>query len=261
MTAPSERWLRALPTLRTAELRTGYLRSELLALAPAEAALALDAVCGLAEQTDPRARDVLAAATLVLADPAHEHLADMLRELATLRALLPLGRLLRRAPSHTVAETLTTGERRAATAAGRSLTLGERKSLARRPTRETMDKLLADPHPAVVRNLLANPRLTEPDVVRMAARRPAFPEVISEIARHPVWSQKSRVRLAIVQNPGSPPELAVAMVGLLIRPELELLARAGDVPTLVRAAALELLDRRPPVRGPSGDDGAGSVPQ
>jgi len=248
----AERWMRALPTVLTPELRGGYLRSELGAAAPADLAVALDEVCGRAEQADPRARDVLAAAVVVLADPQYAHLVEMLRELAVLRALLPLGRLLRRPASHTVTDTLSTGAAAAAGAAGRALTLGERKSLARRPSRETLDRLLADPHPAVVRNLLANPRLTEVDVVRMAARRPGYPEVIGEIARHPHWSQRPRVRLAIVQNPGSPPEVAVAMVGLLIRPELEEVLRAGDVPVAVRAAARELLERRPPTPEPPG---------
>jgi hypothetical protein len=46
---------------------------------------------------------------------------------------------------------------------------------------------------------------------------------------------------------GTPPELAVPLVRLLIRPELREVLAAPDVPALVRAAAGELLDRRPPV--------------
>jgi hypothetical protein len=109
----------------------------------------------------------------------------------------------------------------------------------------------------VVKNLLSNPRLTEDDVVRMVARRPAYPEVIGEVARHPLWSQRARVRMAIVQNPGAPPEIAVPLVRLLIRPELQQVISAADVPAVVRAAATELLERRPPVP----ERGAGGEPQ
>ncbi len=107
----------------------------------------------------------------------------------------------------------------------------------------------------VVKNLLQNPRLTEDDVLRMAARRPAYPEVIGEVAQHPVWSQRARIRMAIVQNPGAPPDIAVPLVRLLNRPELQQVASAPDVPAVVRAAATELLERRPPVpdRGESGE--------
>src|SRR6185312_9946308 len=106
----------------------------------------------------------------------------------------------------------------------------ERRALARRPSRAAFDKLLRDPHPMVVKNLLQNPRLTEDDVIRMVARRPAYPEVIAEVARHPVWSQRARVRMAIVQNPGAPPELAVPLLRLLVRPELQQVTAAADVP-------------------------------
>jgi hypothetical protein len=99
----------------------------------------------------------------------------------------------------------------------------------------------------VVKNLLQNPRLTEDDVLRMAARRPPYREVLAEIARHPGWSQRPRIRVAIVMNPGTPPELAVPLLVLLIRPELAQVLGAPAVPALVRAAAKDLLERRPPV--------------
>ncbi len=107
----------------------------------------------------------------------------------------------------------------------------------------------------MIHNLLRNPRMTEDDVLRLAARRPAHPDVLVEILRHPEWSQRARVRMAIIQNPGSPPEIAVPLVRLLIRPELHQVLAAADISTLVRAAAQELLERRPPVpeRGERGD--------
>ena len=263
MLALAARWSRSVPSLREIPLRVAYLRSELTGRPLAAVAGALDELCGRAEQADPVAREVLAAAVTVLTDPGSADLVDALRQVADHAALLPLARLLRRRSRVTMEREPAQGrpvvdERTLATSSsGRVLTLGERRALARRPSRAAFDKLLRDPHPMVVQNLLQNPRMTEDDVVRMAARRPAYPEVIIEVARHPVWSQRARVRLAIVQNPGAPPEIAVPMVRLLIRPELQQLASAPDVPAVVRAAAAELLERRPPVP----DRGDGGEPQ
>ncbi|WP_437654962.1 hypothetical protein [Sorangium sp. So ce1182] len=232
-------------------MRVAYLRSELLRDDLLSVARALDDLCRDAEQASPAARDVLGSAVPVLADPALSERVEQLRELAASGALLSLSRLLRRKPRRHEAQPTSSpppDERHLATSsAGRALTLGERRALARRPTRAAFDALLRDPHPLVIRNLLANPRLTEDDVVRLAARRPANPEVMTEIARHPEWPQRARVRMAIVQNPGAPPEIAVPMVRLLLRPELLQLVAAPDVPAVVRAAARELLERRPPV--------------
>jgi hypothetical protein len=243
------RWRHAVTSLRELDLRTAYLRSEMTQRPPLAVAGALDELSAKAEQADPVAREVLAAAVPVLADPSASDLVDALRQLADRESLLPLARLLRRRPrAEPAPEPPRVDERKLATSSsGRVLTLGERRALARRPSRAAFDKLLADPHPMVVQNLLQNPRLTEDDVVRMVARRPAYPDVIGAVARHAQWSQRVRVRMAIVQNPGSPAEIAVPMVRLLIRPELLQVVAAPDVPALVRAAASELLERRPPV--------------
>jgi hypothetical protein len=122
-------------------------------------------------------------------------------------------------------------------------------------SRSAFDGLLRDPHPMVIRNLLQNPRLTEDDVVRVATRRPAYPDGIAEIARHPLWSARPRVRLSIALNPGSPPEVTTPLLRLLMRGELAEVVGSSPLPALVRAAARELLARRPPV-----PDGGGKGP-
>lgn len=244
----SQRWRRAVAGLKEVELRIALMRTDVVRVEVAALAAALDEICAAAEQADPAAREVLGAVMPVLTDPAFEARVDELRGAAAEGALLPLSRLLRRRRRAGDPAAPAVDERLLATSSsGRVLTLGERRALARRPTRAALDALMRDPHPLVVRNLLGNPRLTEDDVVRMAARRPLFREVVLEIVRHPRWSQRTRVRMAVVQNPGTPPEVAVPLVGLLIRPELLQVAAAADVPAVVRAAAAELLERRPPL--------------
>jgi hypothetical protein len=255
----ADRWRRAVPSLRETALRAAFLRSELLGANPDAAAEALDRLADGAEQADPVARDVLAAAFPTLTDPAHAGWVEGLRETAQERSLLALARLLRRrrvseapGPDNPATRPLRTPP------GARALTLGERKALARRPTRLQLDRLLADPHPAVIRALLGSPRITEDDVMRMAARRPAYPDVLAEIARTPQWIRYARVRMALVQNPDTPAEVAVPLCGLLIKPELRQVVAAVDVPAIVRAAAIELLQRRPP--SPSGSPASGGEP-
>jgi hypothetical protein len=130
------------------------------------------------------------------------------------------------------------------------LTLGERKALARRPTRKAMEKLLADPHPAVIRTLLANPKVVEDDVVRLAARRPNDPAVLAEVGASPRWAHRVKVRMAMVLNPDTPPSLAIPLLALLVRGELKLVAEATGLSPALRAAAHDLLARRPPVKTP-----------
>jgi hypothetical protein len=233
-------------------LRVAYLKSELCTHPLPVVAEALEEVCAAAEQAEPGAREMLVGVVDLLAHEDRVELVQLLREEAAGRSLLSLARLLRR-PTAVVPSGSPSAPPSQATlrvpdyGTGRILTLGERKALARRPTRKMLDKLLADPHPAVIRTLLGNPRLTEDDVVKLAARRPGWPEVLAEIAKSG-WCHRRRVRMALVLNPDSPLERSIPLVALLIRSELHEIAQAAFLAPALRVAAHELLARRPPVR-------------
>jgi hypothetical protein len=130
---------------------------------------------------------------------------------------------------------------------GRPLTLGERKSLARKPDRALLERLVNDPHPDVIRRLLVNPRLTEDDVVRVAAKRPGRAEVLAAIARDPKWLHRPRIRLALLLNPDMPLDLAVPIAALLRRNELKLVAEYTYIHATLRTVCMEHYKRRVPL--------------
>jgi hypothetical protein len=138
---------------------------------------------------------------------------------------------------------------------GRELTVGERRSLARRPRRGSIEKLLMDPHPLVIRQLLENPSLVEDDVLRLATQRPARGEALQELVGSTHWLCRRRVRLALVLNPGTPPHVAVPLLVVCNRNDLLEVATTTTVPTLLRVAARELLGKRPPLRRADAADG------
>jgi len=123
---------------------------------------------------------------------------------------------------------------------GRPLTLGERKSLARTHDREQLLLLLRDPHPAVVAILLDNPHLTEPDVVRVAAMRPAVPDSLAVIAHHARWSVRHGVKKALVMNPATPLADAMRIATTLRAAELLELAQDPSLPEALRRHAAEV---------------------
>jgi hypothetical protein len=251
--------VRATRSLGDSQLRSQYVASIAREWPVDLLACALDAICERAEQAESPSRETLVAVVDALnAEPGGE-LVGRLREQAAAQSLLSLERLIRNPmrgaggpatalePAEQPNEKAT-AQRALARGGGRSLTLGERKWLARRPDRETMRRLLADPHPDVIRRCLGNPRITEDDVLPLAAKRPGQPEVLSEIARSR-WVHRPRVRLALVLNPATPLEITARMAGLLLRPELQRVARSPGVAPAVRALCLEHLARRPPVDG------------
>lgn len=119
----------------------------------------------------------------------------------------------------------------------REVTLGERRAWARRPDRATLERLMADTDPGVVRNILGNPRLTEADVVRIASRRPTTAAVLLEIFQHPRWGRRLQVVEALVFNPYTPVDLACGLVAWLDASVARQVAHSPSVHALVREEA------------------------
>lgn len=124
-------------------------------------------------------------------------------------------------------------------------TLGHRTQTARAErNRDRLVRLALDPDPAVIRNLLLNPRVTEALVLRIASRRPVDGEVLETVARSEKWSKRPAVRRALAQNPYAPPSLANSLLPTLNLTELGELATSPTVHPAVRNAAKALVAAR-----------------
>lgn len=121
--------------------------------------------------------------------------------------------------------------------------VGFRISLARRPGRRVLDRLLFDPDARVVRTILGNPRLTEADVVKLAASRHASPEVLEVIAQDDRWNVRYSVKVALANNPTTPARVILGLLPYLLHQDLQVLA-AGSPRQAVREQATLLLSRR-----------------
>ncbi len=223
----------------------------------ADLARALEDLCERAEQAEEPARLVLVALVDAIHRPEVSEAVQRLREEAAAGGLLALERLVRQPVATSSSLPPRPSTRLPDFGMGRPLTLGERKSLARKPDRHLLERLVADPHPDVIARLLVNPRLTEDDVVRLVSRRPGRPEILTEIARSARWGHSARVRMALVLHPDTPPDVSAPITGLLVRQELRYVATSTRVPASVRALCLERLRRRPPQ--PEGDPGEGGL--
>lgn len=243
------RTLRVLLSLPELELRLRWLGERLEQLPLTAAAALLDGLCEEACRADPSARQALLSVAIYFAaldEPSPRR--DALHAHAARQGLLGLERLLRRdaeqpSPSESPRDLPVPDY-----GAGRELTVGERRSLARRPTRQQLEKLLGDPHPLVLKQLLACPKLTEADVVRIATRRPGNLLAFTELTQSARWMSRRRVRLALLLNPSCPLSVSVPLSHTLVRDELSLVLQSTTLSGILRTVARELLERRPPVR-------------
>ncbi|MES2639117.1 MAG: hypothetical protein V4850_06525 [Myxococcota bacterium] len=121
---------------------------------------------------------------------------------------------------------------------------GQRTSAARSVDRLVLDRLLHDRDPRVIAALLDNPRITERDVVRIAAMRPTSAAILERVAAHLRWGQRYRVRKTLAFNPSSPFSLAAPLLPTLLRQHLAELSTSQVLTPELRAEVTALLAAR-----------------
>jgi len=165
--------------------------------------------------------------------------ADSLRRMAEVQSLDSVADLFEKGPAR---KELDQGAAAKADAQAFTQSLGHLKQQARM-TRDpdVLSRMATVSNPAVIRNALLNPRLTEDLVVRMAARRPARPEPLVEIWKATRWSSRHAVRRALAFNPYLPPEVGAKIVPLLNASDLAELAGDTSVHPSLREQAARLL--------------------
>mgnify|MGYP005806765227 FL=1 len=183
-----------------------------------------------AEGNDPAHRQLLLSISMALSDESCERLRNAVADVLETREQEELAHMLRAVPDESPEE----AQRVPDFGADRPLTLGERKSLARRNDRNLIARVLRDPHPDVIRILLGNPPLTESDVVRLCARRPTVPEIQREVFRHRRWIVRYKIKLAMVLNPHTPIDIALQIIPHLNAQDLRRVAASRDLSEKLR---------------------------
>jgi hypothetical protein len=231
-------------------MRTLWLEDQLFGEPLVDLAASFDEIARRSQAGDPSAREALLTVAVLLAKKADSAFLWALGELAKEGTHPHLERLVRADPDRNslppdpsvpIRQTRIINDGN-----GRELTVGERRSLARRPSRLQVLTLLQDPHPLVIEQLLSCPSLTEADVVQFATRRPASAAALGILVSSPRWIIRRRVRMSLILNPSTPHGLALPFVSTATRDDLQLIAGTTTVSSTLRDVARELYHSLPP---------------
>jgi hypothetical protein len=126
----------------------------------------------------------------------------------------------------------------------RGLSQGEKILLASKADRSDRAMLLQDNDPRVLLSVLRNPRLTVEEVVRIAKSSYLNYQIAQVITSTSQWMAGVDVRIALIQNPRTPPAFALRILPTLPQSEIKSVAKAGTSMAL-KQAALRLLQGKP----------------
>ena len=125
----------------------------------------------------------------------------------------------------------------------RALSQMEKLLLAIKADRPERALLLQDNDPRVLLSLLRNPRLTVDEVARVAKSSFLTFQIADVIAKTAQWMSSLDVRLGLINNPKTPPALALRILPTLPEADIRAIARAGTNTALKQAALRKLQGR------------------
>lgn len=123
----------------------------------------------------------------------------------------------------------------------RVMKLVERVRFAMRCGKEGRTLLIRDGSRAVQLAVISNPRITEGEIARIACTKTLDEEILRRIAENREWIKYYPVRLALANNPKTPPAIAVKLLPTLLPQDVAQIAKSKDVSTLMAIAARRLM--------------------
>lgn len=118
-----------------------------------------------------------------------------------------------------------------------TMTVSEKLDLARKASKEARTILIRDSNKLVQLAVVNSPKITESEIIAIAANRQVTEDVLREIGMNREWLRNYQVRLALVNNPKTPLTIAMAQVTYLNQRDLGLLAKSKGVPRPLVIAA------------------------
>lgn len=122
----------------------------------------------------------------------------------------------------------------------RTLPVPVRLKLTRGASRSLRSILVRDPNPQVAVSVLKSNPMSEQEIEVLCHNRSICEEVLEEIGRRRDWVRKPPIVYALIQNPRTPPPIAIRFIPRLSVRELRELSRNRNVPEVVRSRAKSL---------------------
>ncbi len=125
-----------------------------------------------------------------------------------------------------------------------TISAGERLTLAKQGSNRVAEALLCDPEARIVEAALLNPRMTEASVVQALGRDKLPVHFVEQTCRHPKWSLRREVQLALLKSEHTPLARVLAFVQAFSTQTLRDILKHSRLPANVKMYLIEELATR-----------------
>jgi hypothetical protein len=120
---------------------------------------------------------------------------------------------------------------------------GEKLSLARQASARVAGQLLLEAEPRIIQAVLDNARLTEATVFKALMRPDATATFVQAVCRHPKWSLRREVRIALLRNENTPLARALEFARSLPAALVREILQPSRLPVNIKAQLLQEIER------------------
>jgi hypothetical protein len=132
------------------------------------------------------------------------------------------------------------------------MTAPQKIQLAMRGAKEARGLLIRESNKQIAMAVLQNPRLTDGEVEAFAKSANMSEDVIRSIGSNSEWAKRYPIVQALVNNPKTPPAVAMTFVNRMQDRDLAMLEKNKNVSEAVRSSARGLLAKRKKTQGGGG---------
>ena len=128
------------------------------------------------------------------------------------------------------------------------LNIGQKVRLAIVGNASARAVLIRDRKTMVAMSVLRSPRLSEKEIAAYAANKTLPDQVIRVIAKKRDWVKHYSIKKSLVQNPKTPPDLALRFMKMLTEKDLRDIGRNKEIPTFIMHGAKRIIQQREEAR-------------
>jgi hypothetical protein len=121
------------------------------------------------------------------------------------------------------------------------MSVSEKIKYATRGNKEARTILIKDASKLVVAAVIKSPKITEEEILKVAQNKQANDEAIRIITLNKEWLKNYSIRVALINNPKTPPGIAIRLIPYLSKKDLKDLAGSRNVSSLISSNARKAL--------------------
>lgn len=107
--------------------------------------------------------------------------------------------------------------------------------------KEARGILVKDPNKLVCGNVMKNPRITESEIILIAASKNVSTEVLRLVAKNKDWIKKYQIKFNLVTNPRVPLSISLNLLKHIRKKDLALISKSSNVPKALATMANNII--------------------